>query len=119
MNKTSNSQLSFSEKALIVFSYILFFPIFNIILTDRRMNEQLAFHAGQAMFLWLFMIIVMVILKILAAWGSVYVNMSFLGIFSGILFFVFWLYALKCSFVFLMGKKVSIPVVSDISDRLA
>ncbi|MFA5104999.1 MAG: hypothetical protein WC527_07495 [Candidatus Margulisiibacteriota bacterium] len=119
MNKISNNQLSFSEKALVVFSYILFFPSFSIIFTDRRMDEQLAFHGGQAMFLWLFMIIVVVALKALAAWGSVYIDVSFLGIFSSILFFAFWLYVLKCSFVFLMGKSVNIPVISNISDRLA
>jgi hypothetical protein len=119
MNKVSNNQLSFYEKTLVVFSYVLFFPSFSIILTDRRMNEQLAFHAGQAMFLWLFMILVIIVLKALAAFGSAYVNMSFLGVFSGVLFFVFWLYTLKCSFVFLMGKKVNIPFISNISDRMA
>lgn len=104
---------------LVVSSYLLFFPSFSVILTDRRMNEQLAFHAGQSMLLWLSMIIFTVALKALAAWGSAYADMSFLGVFSGVLFFVFWLYTLKCSFVFLMGKKVNIPVISYISDRLA
>jgi len=112
-------KITFYERLLVVFSYVLFFPSFSIILTDRRMNEQLAFHAGQAMFLWLFMILVIIVLKALAAFGSAYVNMSFLGVFSGVLFFVFWLYTLKCSFVFLMGKKVNIPFISNISDRMA
>lgn len=112
-------RLSSYERLLIVFSYILFFPSFSIIFTDRRRDEQMAFHAGQAMFLWLGFFAAMIALKALAAAGSLHMNMSFLGRMSGVLFFVFWLYTLKCSFVFLMKKNVRIPLISNLSDRLA
>lgn len=111
--------LSSYEKMLVVLSYILFFPSFNIIFTDRRMNEQMAYNAAQAMFLWMLFIISMIAVKAAAAAGSAYMNMSLLGRASSIMFFFFWIYTLKCSFVFLMGKKVNIPFVSGISDRLA
>ncbi|GEM_PF-6018262 len=107
------------EKMLVVLSYILFFPSFNIIFTDRRMNEQMAYNAAQAMFLWMLFIISMIAVKAAAAAGSAYMDMSLLGRASSIMFFFFWIYMLKCSFVFLMGKKVNIPFISDISDRLA
>ncbi len=119
MKQDRKQQLSFYERLLVVLAYILFFPAFNIIFTDRRKNERMSFHAAQAMFLWLFLIAAMIALKALAATGSAYINMSFFGRLSSVLFFVFWLYAIKCSFVFLMGKKVSIPFISNISDRLA
>jgi len=111
--------LSSYEKMLVVLSYILFFPSFNIIFTDRRMNEQMAYNAAQAMLLWMLFIISMIAVKAATAAGSVYMNMSLLGRASSVMFFLFWIYMLKCSFVFLMGKKVNIPFISDISDRLA
>ncbi len=119
MRTMTKHKISFYERLLVVLSYILFFPAFNIIFTERRRNEELAFHAGQAMFLWMSMIFVVASLRI--SLGIIFpeADIAFAGYFVSLLSFVFWAYAIKCSFMFLMGKKVLIPVISDISDRLA
>ena len=115
----NREDLSFYERMLVVLSYLLFFPVFSILFTERRQNVRMAYNAAQAMFLWCFFVAVMICLKAAAAAGSAYADMSLVGRSSGVLFFFFWIYMLKCSFVFLMGKKADIPFISDIADRLA
>lgn len=119
MKKMVKQKTSFYERLLVVFSYVLFFPAFNIIFTERRRNEELAFHAGQAMFLWIFIILVIASIRIVLGLIFPEADIAFAGYFVAFLSFILWAYAVKCSFVFLMGKKVVIPVISYISDRLA
>lgn len=115
----NRKDMSFYERLLVFLSYLLFFPVFSILFTERRHNVRMAYNAAQAMFLWCFFIAVMICLKAAAAAGSAYADMSLVGRSSGVLYFIFWIYMLKCSFVFLMGKKADIPLISDIADRLA
>jgi len=112
-------KLPFSQKILVVFSYIFFLPVFKIIFTDLRKNKFLAFHASQSFFSWIFFFSLVVLIKFIAYYLSFYVKISFLEELLNIIFLAFELFMLWCSILFLAGKMLLIPFITSISKRLA
>ncbi|MFA5098550.1 MAG: hypothetical protein WC490_08045 [Candidatus Margulisiibacteriota bacterium] len=107
------------EKVIAASGYVLFFPTFSIILTDRRRNGVLALHAAQGFLLWIFILAGMILLRLGVNQAMLGSDVPYLDKSVTVFFMFFWLYSIKCSFLFLMGKKVNIPLISTISAGLA
>jgi small-conductance mechanosensitive channel len=115
-----DSNLSFSDRLLIAAAYVLCFPALHIILTERRKNAVYASHAAQALFLWIFIFATIIILRVIifvAAYCNI--SVSLVNNLINIFFFVMWIYALRCGFLFLIKRSFKIPLITDISSRLA
>lgn len=120
MNKTNlEVNLNVSDKILIFLSYIIFLPSLYIILTEKRKNHEMAFHASQSFLLWIAIFLLVIILrKAVFAILSV-ISIPYFYLLNEVFFFAAWAYCFYCAFLYILNKKVDIPMISKISDRLA
>ena len=111
--------MSQQSHSLINVQNILFIPALYTILTEKRKNEYLALHASQALFYWTFSFILLVLIR--TAVDHVMVR-SYIRPFELILptaMWTIWLYSLYCTLLALLGRQINIPLVSDLSKRVA
>ncbi len=112
-------RIGFFNGLLIVLSYLFFLPSFYLIFSERRFNQKVAFHASQAFLLWVSLIAVLTAVR----W-QIYVILSsnYIPLLTNVVPFlagaayIFMIYNAAC---FLLGKKVNVPVITFLSDRMA
>jgi len=114
-----DKELKLTDKILIAASYVFAFPSLYMILSEKRKDRQLAFHAAQALLLWLLIAALLVILRIVVNFVLSSVNIPLLDRVTGLAAFIFWLYGVYCAALFLQGKDVKIPLIAPLADRLA
>ncbi|MCX5749886.1 MAG: hypothetical protein NTZ10_06575 [Candidatus Saganbacteria bacterium] len=118
-NNRNTEKLKISDKTLIFSSYIFWLPSFYIILTEKRKNLCMAFHAAQALLLWTVNILLLIFLRMMIYSILSNITVPLLDKAVGSAAFLLWAYAGYCAVLFLTGKDFRIPVISVISDRIA
>ena len=114
-----NEHISFFERLTAAAGYLLFFPALYVILTEKRKNEYLALHSSQALFYWAFSFILLLAIRIAVDYVMV---RTYIRPFESILpitMWGIWLYSLYCCFLALLGRQISIPLVTAISKKVS
>lgn len=103
--------ISPEDKTLVLLSYGIFFPSLVILMSDKKKDQFLAYHAWQSLVLWIAMIIVYAVINFIFSflWFFFFIPIIDLAI---------WLYAWYCGYEAFQGKYVKIPVVTDIANNL-
>ena len=114
-----DNNIKLPDRVLIASSYVFAFPSLYIILSEKRKETALAFHAAQAMFLWMFIAAALVFLRIGVNYILSNINIPLLDKLVGFVSFILWLYAVYCAILFLLGKDVKIPLITQLTNRLA
>lgn len=113
------STLNYKDKILAAGAYAFFVPSLYIILTKKRRNKLSAFHAAQALLLWLSILIIFILLRVLLnfIWALSYLpfiewlaNLARLAILS---------YALYCSSRVFLEEKYQIPYLNALAEVLS
>ncbi len=112
------TKLSPDDRILAGFSYAVGFPAVYVILSEKRHDAFVGYHASQAMFLWL---------AIIASWIGIRLFLNFLdsvGIYfavldalSSIAIFALWIYALYCGFRAYNGDYFDIPYITELTKK--
>lgn len=113
------NKFSLGDKVLIASSYCFALPSLYIILSEKRKNEKLAFHASQALLLWIAIIIMLVLIRLFVYFVLSNFNVPLLDKLPGFASFVFWLYAVYRAISFLLGKNARMPLITFLSEKLA
>jgi len=109
-------QIENEDKLLSASAYLFFIPSLFIILTDKRKVDFNAFHAAQALLVWLAFIAVMVLFRVLLGyiWPSVYFPLVY---FKRLISLAFGGYMLYCAGKAIYGDQYSIPYFTDLARR--
>ena len=114
-----NKSIKLSERILAAISYVLFFPSFKIILTERRKNNYLAFHAARSFLLWIAFLVSIVLLKTVVHFLARNLGLYFLGKSIALYAFIFWAYTIYCGYKVMRDQDINIPFINYSADRLA
>ena len=112
-----NEQTSFFDKLTAAAAYLLFIPALYIILTGRRENEYLTLHASQALFYWMFSFFLLAAIRIGVDYVMIRAYISPFELILPLTMWTIWLYSLYCSLLAVMGRRINIPLVSDLAKK--
>jgi uncharacterized membrane protein len=110
-------RLSIGDRLLAALSYCLIIPAFYVVLTEKRKNKYLAHHSAQALFYWIFITIMLIILRTLLNVLLSNYNLTFMNGFSEAVSFLSWIYSLYCAYLAARNEDFRIPLVSIISEK--
>jgi len=99
-------------------AYLFFFPSLYIILTDKRRIKLLAFHAAQALLLWIMAALALVLLRSLLNLIWVLIYLPWLDFIASILRLGLFAYIFFCGIKALNGEKYEIPWISKAAEAL-
>ncbi len=106
------------DKLYATAAYIFFVPALYIIFTKLRRRKFTAFHAAQALLLWITIFAVLVLLKFLLnlIWSWAYLPwLDFLG---SLFKYSLFVYAFYCGAQTSLGEKYEIPWISKVAEAL-
>ena len=97
------------DKTLASLAYILWIPSLYIVLTEKRRDEFVGFHGGQALILWsaIFIIFFAVRFVVNLVWSFYY--LPFLDVIEVLTGSLFYCYALYCGYRSFLGQTFKIP----------
>lgn len=98
-----------NDRTLAALAYILWIPSLYVVLTEKRKEEFLGFHGGQALLLWTLIFIGFFLIRFLVnlVWRFFYV--PYLDMLEALFAFAAWGYAVYCGFRSLQGLTFRIP----------
>jgi uncharacterized membrane protein len=99
----------FSDKALASLAYGLWIPSLYIVLTEKRHDEFVGFHGGQALLMWSAIFIIFFAVRFLVnlVWSVFYI--PFLDTIEVITGAISYGYALYCGYRCYLGQSFKIP----------
>ena len=111
--------ISFFDRLTASAAYLLFFPALYMILTEKRKDEYLALHSSQALFYWIFSLILLVVLRSGIDYVMAHIYIRPFELILPLLMWGIWLYAVWCAFLVLLGRQVNIPLISGLAGKAA
>jgi len=102
------------DKMLAAAAYAIGIFSLYIILTEKRKEKFTGFHGSQALFLWIAIVVIWIVMRVVldVIWGIAYI--PFLNSLARLMMLLMWIYALYCAYRSYMGEYFSIPYISDL-----
>jgi len=106
------------DKILSALAYVFFIPALYLILTDYRKTRFNAFHGAQALFLWLFIFVVFLLIRFTLnlIWSVYY--LPILDVLGNLIKLALWIYAFYCGVKALYGEKYEVPYLAPLAKIL-
>lgn len=104
-----------SDNAAATLCYVFILAIVFLLIAPYNSNKTVRFHAFQAIFLWIAMVVVYIalgFLTIMLPWWMT----SMLGMLLQLGFFILWIFMLIKTY---QGSKVVLPVIGPIAEKQA
>jgi uncharacterized membrane protein len=111
--------LNYEDKVLAAGAYAFFIPSLYIILTKKRRNKLLAFHAAQALLLWLSILLIFILLRTSLSLIWVLAYLPFLEWLANLVRLLILAYALYCGSRIFMEEKYRIPYLNFLAEALS
>lgn len=99
----------FSDKALAALAYILWIPSLYIVLTEKRRQEFVGFHGGQALIMWSAIYVIFFAVRFLVNLVWSYYYLPFLNLLEVLTGALFYGYALYCGYRCFLGQSFKLP----------
>lgn len=111
--------LNYEDKVLAAGAYAFFIPSLYIVLTKKRRNKLLSFHAAQALFLWLSILLIFILLRTALSliWALAY--LPFLEWLANLGRLLILSYALYCGSRVFLEEKHRIPYLNFLAEALS
>ncbi|MBI5698994.1 hypothetical protein HZC35_01615 [Candidatus Saganbacteria bacterium] len=111
--------LNYEDKVLAAGAYAFFIPSLYVILTKKRRNKLLAFHAAQALFLWIGILLAFIFLRLILnlIWALAY--LPFLEWLANLVRLLILSYALYCGSRVFLEEKYRIPLLNVPAEGLS
>ncbi|MFA4906023.1 MAG: hypothetical protein WC645_05925 [Candidatus Margulisiibacteriota bacterium] len=111
--------LNYEDKVLAAGAYAFFIPSLYVILTKKRRNKLLAFHAAQALFLWMGILLAFILLRLILnlIWALAY--LPFLEWLANLVRLLILSYAFYCASRVFLEEKYRIPMINVPAENLS
>jgi uncharacterized membrane protein len=112
MRKRITESFSFGDRLLAAISYAFGIPSLYIILTEKRKEKFTGYHGVQALYLWILIVLLWILLRALQNVILYIIYIPFLDSMISLILLGLWIFTCLCGLRVLGGGYFSIPFVS-------
>ncbi|MBU0687469.1 MAG: hypothetical protein KKB81_06465 [Candidatus Margulisbacteria bacterium] len=110
---------SFKKRLFAATCYIFGIPSLYIILSNLRKVKSLAFHAAQALSLWFFEILFLIVIRIFVFWLNNSYGLAVLKDYILGPFWFFMLFNVAVGILLMIKVKVRLAVLADLAEKMS